>query len=120
MIFAMSELYGVERMSAGSLVVKPIWLFTMMWIVPPVENACVWESCSVSAHDALPGDGRVAVDQDRQHELARRVAAPVLPRPHRAFDDGVHDLEVRGIERERHVHVAAAVVRGRTRSRGDT
>ena len=34
------------------------------------------------------------------------VAAPLLPRPHRAFDHRIHDLEVRGIEGERHMHVA--------------
>ena len=34
--FAMSEAYGVERASSGS-VVKPTWLSVMMWTVPPVE-----------------------------------------------------------------------------------
>ena len=33
--FAMSAAYGVERASSGS-VVKPTWLFWMMWTVPPV------------------------------------------------------------------------------------
>ena len=33
---AMSLAYRVERLSSGS-VVKPTWLFTMMWMVPPVE-----------------------------------------------------------------------------------
>jgi hypothetical protein len=31
----MSAAYGVERASSAS-VVKPIWLFWMRWIVPPV------------------------------------------------------------------------------------
>ncbi len=57
--------------------------------------------------DALPGDGGVAVDQDRQHLVAQPVAAPVLARAHRALDDRVHDLEVRRVERERQVHGAA-------------
>ena len=35
-IFATSVQYCVERASAGS-VVKPIWLFTMRWIVPPMR-----------------------------------------------------------------------------------
>ncbi len=34
-IFAMSVQYSVERPSFGS-VVKPIWLLTTMWTVPPV------------------------------------------------------------------------------------
>ena len=34
-ILATSVQYRVERPSLGA-VVKPIWLFTTMWIVPPV------------------------------------------------------------------------------------
>ena len=65
-------------------------------------------------HDhALAGEGRVAVDQDGQHTRASGVAAALLTRAHRAFDDGIHDLEVRGIERQRHVHITA----GRTQVR---
>ena len=57
--------------------------------------------------DALARERRVAVDQHRQHLLAERVAAAILARAHRAFDDGIDDLEVRRIERERDVDVAA-------------
>ena len=35
------------------------------------------------------------------------VAAPLLAGAHRTFDHRVHHLEMRGIERQRHVHVAA-------------
>ena len=45
-------------------------------------------------HHALPGEGGVAVHQHRQHLVALRVAAPVLPRLDRAFDHRVDDLEV--------------------------
>ena len=58
-------------------------------------------------HHALPGDRRVAVDQHRQHLVAPLVAAPVLARADAAFDHRIDDLEVRRIERERHVHRAA-------------
>ena len=58
-------------------------------------------------HHALAGEGGVAVDQHRQHPLAARVAAPLLARAHRALDHRIDDLQVRGIEGERHVHVAA-------------
>ncbi len=35
-IFATSVQYSEERESSGE-VVKPIWLLTMMWMVPPVR-----------------------------------------------------------------------------------
>ena len=35
-IFATSVQYSVDREFSGA-VVKPIWLFTTMWIVPPVR-----------------------------------------------------------------------------------
>ena len=35
-IFATSVQYSEDRESSGE-VVKPIWLLTMMWIVPPVR-----------------------------------------------------------------------------------
>ncbi len=35
-IFATSVQYSVERASSRLLVVKPTWLFSTMWIVPPV------------------------------------------------------------------------------------
>ena len=35
-IFATSVQYSLDRESCGE-VVKPIWLLTMMWMVPPVR-----------------------------------------------------------------------------------
>jgi len=57
-------------------------------------------------HHALSGEGRVAVDQERQDLLALAVAAPLLAGAHRPLDDGADDLEMGGVEAERHVHVA--------------
>ena len=57
--------------------------------------------------DALAREGRIAVDQDRQHARAGGVAAAFLACAHRTFDHRIHDLEMRGIERQRHVHIAA-------------
>ena len=36
-IFATSVQYSDERASCSALVVNPIWLLTMMWMVPPVR-----------------------------------------------------------------------------------
>ena len=41
-----------------------------------------------------------------QYLVARGIAAPLLARAHRPFDHRVHDLQMRGIEREGDVHVA--------------
>ena len=56
--------------------------------------------------DALSGECGVAVNLDRQDLVAGRIAAPLLPCAHRAFDDRVHHFQVRGIERQRDVHIA--------------
>ena len=45
--------------------------------------------------------------QHRQHLDALLVIAALLPRPYRAFDNRVDDLEMRRVESERDVHVAA-------------
>ena len=58
-------------------------------------------------HDALAGERRVAVDDDRQHGVALGVAAAVEARLDRAFDDRVDDLEVRRVERQAQVDRAA-------------
>jgi len=42
-------------------------------------------------HHALTGEGRVAVDQERQDLLALAVAAPLLAGAHRPLDDGADD-----------------------------
>ena len=52
-------------------------------------------------HDALPGEGRVAVQQQRQHARVLAVAQRVLLRAHHALDDRVHELEVARVRGER-------------------
>ena len=56
--------------------------------------------------DALAGKRGIAVNLHRQHLVALGIAAPLLARAGRAFDHGIDDFQMRGIERERHVHVA--------------
>mmetsp|Transcript_51880 Transcript_51880/g.153010 ORF Transcript_51880/g.153010 Transcript_51880/m.153010 type:complete len:285 (-) Transcript_51880:92-946(-) len=65
--------------------------------------------------DALPREGRVAVQQDRHALVARVVAHVVLLRAHLAFDDRVDRLKVRRVGDERHVHRATGVGRARVR-----
>ena len=55
---------------------------------------------------ALPGKGRVAVHQHRQHLLALGVATAVHAGAHRAFDHGVDDFQVRGVESQTQMHRA--------------
>ena len=57
-------------------------------------------------HDALPGEGGVAVDQDRRDLVALRVVAALLARAHGTFDHRVDHFEMRRIESQRDVHVA--------------
>ncbi len=58
-------------------------------------------------HDhALAGKRRIAVNLHGEHLVAQGIAAPLLARAHRAFHHRVHHFEMRGIERERHVHIA--------------
>ncbi|KAF1068613.1 MAG: hypothetical protein GAK39_03321 [Variovorax sp.] len=56
---------------------------------------------------ALAGEGCIAVHQHGQHLLAVRVVAAVHARAHRAFDHGVDDFQVRGVEGQRQVDGAA-------------
>ena len=65
---------------------------------------------------ALAGEGRIAMDQHGHDLVAALVAAPLLARAYRAFDDRVHDLEVRRVERERDVDIARRASARRTRS----
>ena len=51
--------------------------------------------------DALPGHRGVAVDHHRHHLVTADCAAAALARIDGADHHGVHDLEVRGVERER-------------------
>jgi hypothetical protein len=48
--------------------------------------------------DALAGERGIAVNLHRQHLVAELIAAPLLPRAHRAFDHRVHDFQMRRIE----------------------
>ena len=58
-------------------------------------------------HHALARKRGVAVNHHRHDEVAGVVAPPVLPRPHRALHHGRHDLQMRRVEREHHMHLAA-------------
>jgi hypothetical protein len=57
--------------------------------------------------DALAAEGRVAVDQDREHALAVLVALLVLEGARHAAHDRVHGLEVARVGREQHLDRAA-------------
>ena len=68
-------------------------------------------------HDALAGEGGVAVHQERQHRGAvfRRAVMLVLLGAHLAERDGIDDFQMRGVRRQRQVHLVAvelAVRRG--------
>jgi len=56
-------------------------------------------------HDhALPGEGGIAMDEDR-HDLVLAIArASILPCPDRTFDHGSDDFQMRGVEGQRGVH----------------
>ena len=58
-------------------------------------------------HDTLTTEGRVAVDDDGQHTLTGVITAAFLTRAHRAFDDGIHDFQMRRVESEHDVHIAS-------------
>ena len=47
------------------------------------------------------------MDEDGHHAFAERVVAALLPGAHRTLHHRVHHFEMRGVERERHVDVAA-------------
>ncbi len=55
-------------------------------------------------HDALAGEGGVAMNQHGHHSIYAQVTPPVLPRSGGPYDHGVYDLEVRGIEGKGDVH----------------
>jgi hypothetical protein len=58
-------------------------------------------------HHALPRERGIAVHQHRHNPLAGTVAAAVLPGPHRALDHRVDDLQMRGVEGQGQMEVAA-------------
>ena len=92
--------YRVDRPSLGA-VVKPIWLLTTMWIVPPVRYPGQLREVQGLGHQPLPCERRIAVDQDRDAEPAVPVLEPALLGPHSPFDDRVDCLQVAGVGRER-------------------
>ena len=57
-------------------------------------------------HDTLPGKCRVTVHQHWQHRVACLVATTVETGLDRPFDHRVHDLQMRGVERQAQVHRA--------------
>ena len=58
-------------------------------------------------HHALAGEGGIAVDQHGHDAVAGSIAPPVLSGPDRTLHDRIDDFEVRGIEGQRDVDVAA-------------
>ena len=72
---AMSVAVAASSARRSATVVKPIWLFTMTWIVPPTRVPSSPRHVQRLGDDALAGERRVAVDEDRQRAAARsRVA----------------------------------------------
>ena len=65
-------------------------------------------------HDALSGEGGIAVNQHRENLVPLDIAAAVLTRPNGSLHDGIDDLQVRRIEGEHHMNVVA----GRSHVRG--
>ena len=57
--------------------------------------------------DALTCKGRVSMQHDRHDFLPNKVIAAVLPRTNRALYDRRHNLQVRGVEGQRQVHLAS-------------
>ena len=53
-------------------------------------------------HHPLAGEGRVAVDQQRQHLLSLAVGQQLLPAAGKALHHGVHGLEVAGVVHQDH------------------
>jgi hypothetical protein len=58
--------------------------------------------------NSLAGHGRVAVDQNRDHARALRVAQAILLGPDDAFHHRVHGFQMTGIGRHRHRDLAPA------------
>ena len=67
-------------------------------------------------HHALARERRVAVDQEREDRRAGGIAALLLARAHRALDHGVDHLEMRRVECQHGMDVAA----GRAQVRGES
>ena len=108
----LDALGDVGRVGAGAgvggAVVKPIWLLTMMWIVPPVRKPRRSDELERLGDEPLAGEGGVAMHQDAGHLLALGVAALTLLGSHLAEHDRVDRFEMRRVGGERQVHGAAA------------
>ncbi len=96
---------------------KPIWLLMMKWTEPPVRWPLRPDRPKHSAIDALAGEGRVAVDQQRQDVRAGRSTSSqlILLGAHLAEHDRIDDFEMRRIGGQRQMHLVAvefAVRRG--------
>ena len=65
--------------------------------------------------DALAGEGRIAMDQQRHHRASAPTTSPmlVLLGAHLAEHDGIDDLEMRRVGGQRQVDVVAVERRGR-------
>ena len=57
---------------------------------------------------SLADHGRIAVNHDGDHAFAFFIAQAILFRPYQPFDDGIHGLEMAGIERDRDGNLLAA------------
>ena len=86
---------------------KPIWLLMMKCTEPPVRWPLRPERPKHSAIDALAGEGRVAMDEQRQHLARDRRMSPllILLGAHLAEHDGIDDFEMRRIGGQRQMHL---------------
>ncbi len=97
--------------------VKPIWLLTTTWMRAAGGVARQLRQVQRLGHDALAGEGRVAVDQQRHDGAPLLVAGARLLRAGPPFDDRIHRLEMRRVRREGEVDASRpSGSRGRSRS----
>ena len=94
---------------------KPIWLLTMIWMVPAGFVAGKVRHVQGLGHDALAGESGVAVNGDRQRGLEiefrlSAMAALLLRGARVALDDGVDELQVARVGHERDRHLADAAL----------
>ena len=73
---------------------KPIWLLTTIWTVPPVRNPFVCDNWERLGDYALSGKRSVAMHEHWQYLGALDIFAALLTGPHGTLHDRVHDLEV--------------------------
>ncbi len=97
--------------------VKPIWLLTIRWIVPPVRKAGQLGQLERFGDQPLAGEGGVAMHQDAGDLVARGVAALLLLGADLAEDDRVDRFEMRRVGGQRQMDGACRRSRGRPRCR---